>query len=845
MLPIYELESRLVAALSRTNRVILRAPTGSGKSTQVPRMLLKHGFLQDGTCTVLQPRRIAARMLAARVAQEEGTRLGDEIGFRVRLESAVSSRTRVTFVTEGILLRQMVGEPDLRGTSVLVFDEFHERHLYTDITLGCALRLQETTRPDLRIIVMSATLDTAALEGLLQPAVTLESEGRTHPVEIRYLPRPVSPESEPPWELAARETAAALDAMPEGNALVFMPGAYEIQRTVEALGHHLRGGGFALLPLHGELPPQQQDAAVADDGRRKVIVATNVAETSLTIPGVRLVVDSGLARIARYDPHRGINTLLIEKISRASADQRSGRAGRTAPGRCVRLWTEREHAERRAQELPEIRRLDLAEVLLTLKASGVDDVRTFRWLDAPEPKALERALTLLDDLGATDGIDGPLTNVGRRMLAFPMHPRYARMLVEAERLGCVRRTLAAAALTQTRSILIRNVDKGTQERRDDLLGGEDTSDFSRMIVALHWAERQRFAPEACGRIGVHGQSARQAWAVLQQFQDIARREELPLEETSPTTGDAALRKCLLAGFADQVAKRLDRGTLRCNVVHGRRGTLARESAARDAMLLVVAEIGEIGRGSGEVETLLSLASAIEEPWLRELFPKDYSRRVETTWDAATKRCVSRETVRFHDLVLREIDRDDVDHDQAAGILARKLIDGTIEFDAWRDQAEPWLLRVECLRRAMPELEIPPFTEDDKLLVLEQFCHGAAGARDLRDRELMPWLKDWLPPSTLHLVDSQTPDRIELPGGRKAKVHYDQPDIPKVSSRLQDFYGLDGSLTICAGRVRLRLELLAPNHRPIQVTDNLHTFWRETYPKVKTELSRRYPRHEWR
>jgi ATP-dependent helicase HrpB len=842
-LPIYELETAIRESLLSGNRLILRAPTGSGKSTQVPRMLLKHGLLADGGCVVLQPRRIAARMLAARVAWEQGSRLGGEIGYRVRFDSAVSRDTRVTFVTEGILLRELVSNPDLQGISTLVFDEFHERHLYTDVTLGCALRLQETSRPDLRILVMSATLDTVGLEQALAPARVLESAGRTFPVSIQYLQRTPQPDSEPIWETAANTTAAAMREMPEGNALVFMPGAFEIQRTLEALGRTLPGG-IEVLPLHGELPADVQDAAVADTGRRKVIVATNVAETSLTIPGVRLVVDSGLARIARFDPHRGINTLLIEKISRASADQRAGRAGRIAPGVCIRLWTERDHADRRASELPEIRRLDLSEVLLTLKAAGVPSVRDFRWLEQPDPKSLDRALELLDDLGALDGLDGPITDAGRRMLAFPMHPRFSRMLVEAERLGCVRLTLAAAALAQNRSIFVRTGDKGVLARREELFGGETSSDFLRQIAALEWSRAQRFSLDACSRLGIHAQAARQAAGILDQFTEIARKEKLDMEGR-PSDWDAALRKCLLAGFSDQVARRLDRGTLRCAVTHGRRGTLSRDSAARDAMLLVVAEIGEIGKGQGDVETILSMASEIEEPWLRELFPRAVTRSVETAWDAETRRCVSRETVRYRDLVLREIDRDDVDYDQAAGILAARILDGTIHFDAWRDLAEPWLLRVATLRRAMPELEIPEFTAEDKQLVLEQFCHGAAGARDLKDRDLMPWLLDWLPPAAQQLLHSHVPERIELPSGRKARIIYDAKEAPKVSSRVQDFYGIEKGIAICGGRIRLKLELLAPNQRPVQVTESLETFWRDTYPKLKQELSRRYPRHEWR
>jgi ATP-dependent helicase HrpB len=377
-LPIVEITQRLLETLTAQKRLVLTAPTGSGKSTQVPQMLLDGGLLGDGQVMVLQPRRLPTRMLAAWVAQGRSVKLGGEVGYQMRLDNVISAATRICYVTEGVLLRRMLADPDLDGVRAIVFDEFHERHLYGDITLARALQIQESTRPDLIIIVMSATLDVSTVEKYLQPCVVLSSEGRTYAVTTEYLTKPAG--NAPVWALAVRELQRLVREHPQGDALIFMPGAYEIARTVQAARDAL-GFEFVVFPLHGELPPRDQDAAVAKYDRRKVVVATNVAETSLTIDGVRLVIDSGLARIPRYDPYRGINTLLIEKISRASADQRTGRAGRTAPGHCLRLLTAHEQNERAPQELSEVKRLDLAEVILTLKASGVDDVATFRWLE--------------------------------------------------------------------------------------------------------------------------------------------------------------------------------------------------------------------------------------------------------------------------------------------------------------------------------------------------------------------------------------------------------------------------------------------------------------------------------
>src|SRR4051812_28929167 len=452
-LPIYELEQSIVAELKAHSRLILQAPTGSGKSTQVPQILFDHDLLGDGQVVILQPRRLAARLLAARVATERKSRLGDEVGYQIRFENVTSAATRIRFVTEGILLRQLIQDPQLRGISAILFDEFHERHLYGDITLARALCLQESARRDLKLAVMSATLDAGALEKYLAPCPLLTSAGRTFPVEIEYLPKPVGGDGYPIWDLAADELER-LAPNTVGDVLIFMPGKYEIGRTISAIRASRVSDRFVVLPLHGELPPAEQDAALTRYEKRRAIVATNVAETSLTIDGVRVVIDAGLARIARFDPRRGINTLLVEKISRASADQRAGRAGRTAPGHSLRLWTEREHIDRPAQELPEVKRLDLAEVVLTLKASGVEDVAKFRWLEPPDPRSLERALVLLADLGAL-GEDGAITALGRRMLAFPAHPRYARMLLAAHEYGCVPAIALVAALTQGRPLMRR------------------------------------------------------------------------------------------------------------------------------------------------------------------------------------------------------------------------------------------------------------------------------------------------------------------------------------------------------------------------------------------------------
>ncbi|HXC02306.1 MAG TPA: ATP-dependent helicase HrpB [Opitutaceae bacterium] len=860
-LPIYELEPAIVSALRASGRLIVQAPTGSGKSTQIPQMLLRHGLLgARGEVTVLQPRRLATRLLAKRVAEEAGTPLGEIVGYQIRLESRVSERTRIRFVTEGILLRQMSFDPALRGINAVVFDEFHERHLYGDISLARALQIQKTTRPDLKIIVMSATLDAAVLRDYLAPCEVLTSQGRSFPVKIEYLPRAVDFEREPVWDVAARECARVAAETP-GDLLVFMPGAYEISRTVQAVQGERTLRGFVTFPLHGELPPDAQDRAVARYDTRKIIVSTNVAETSLTIDGVTAVIDSGLARVARYDPHRGINTLLIEKISAASADQRAGRAGRTAPGVCVRLWTEREHAQRPAQELPEVKRLDLAEVVLTLKASGIDDVINFPWLEKPDPRSLERAEALLADLGAlSEGRAGPpnvhgapggralpfrITDLGRKMLRFPVHPRYARMLLEADARGCVRPVALMAALTQGRNFFLRGMPKEVEQAREDLLGEEHESDFFLLMRAWRYADKNNYALDACRRLGVHGQAARQVGPLFEQFLAIAAKEGLDVAEKR--VDGAAVRKCVLAGFSDHLAKRLDAGTLRCELVHHRRGVLARESAIQKAPLLVAVEVSEVQGRGGEVNVLLSLATAVEEAWLQELFLGDYYSAQGVVYDEQARRVVARRERRFRDLVLeaKAGSDEDVPSNEAAVLLAREVLAGRIKIEAWDENVEQWIVRVNRLAEWFPELEVNPLTEADRATLIEQICYGETSARGVMKKEVMPILRDWLVAEQLAVLDDYLPERLTMANGRRSRITYHKEGPPVLSARIQELYGVEGVFTLGHGRVPVKIEVLAPNQRPIQVTDDLTSFWRDMYPKVKAELSRRYPRHEWR
>ncbi|HEX7229047.1 MAG TPA: ATP-dependent helicase C-terminal domain-containing protein, partial [Candidatus Binatia bacterium] len=603
------------------------------------------------------------------------------------------------------------------------------------------------------------------------------------------------------------------------------------------------GTQFAVFPLHGELTPKDQDAAVARYDRRKIVVATNVAETSLTIDGVRLVIDSGLARIPRYDPYRGINTLLIEKISRAAADQRAGRAGRTAPGHCLRLWTSHEHHARAAHEIPEVKRLDLSEVVLTLKASGIKDVKSFRWLERPDTPALERAETLLVDLGAVDPNTGAIRALGGRMLRFPLHPRYARMLLAAQEYGCVRAVALIAALTQGRDLL-RRQDKHHHDCREELAAGETESDFFLLMRAWEEAERSGYNIELCRRLGVNPQAARQVDSMFKQFLQISKEEKLDVGETALVR--EAVQRCVLIGFSDHLAKRLN-GSPRCELVRSRRGTLARESVV-EAPLFVASEIREVESARGRERSLnvvLNLATAVKQEWLRELFPAEFSETNNVLFDPALKRVVTRAETRFRDLVLNEKLTENVPVDRAAAILAREVVAGRLTLENWNETVEQWILRVNRLSQWMPDLELPMIDDDARAAIIEHICQGAASYGDIKHRSVLPLVKSWLSHRQQNWIDEYAPERIQLPGGRMVRVVYAVDAQPLIAARIQDLYGVKEGLWIAKRRVPLRIQVLAPSNRPVQVTDNLSLFWRETYPKLKTQLQRRYPKHEWR
>ncbi|HEY8924354.1 MAG TPA: ATP-dependent helicase C-terminal domain-containing protein [Polyangia bacterium] len=846
-LPIDPLLPEIVAALAQRGAAVIEAPPGAGKTTRVPRALLDLEA-PAGEIVVLQPRRLPARLGAARVADELGERVGDTVGYTVRFEEVGGPRTRVRFVTEGILTRRLLADPELRGVGTVVLDEFHERHIATDLTLALVQRLRRGSRPDLRLCVMSATLDAEALAAYLDDCPRLRSEGRRFDVAIDHLPQP---DDRPlPVQVSAAVRRAVREG-PPGDVLVFLPGAAEIRRCEEALAELARAADLSVMALHGDLPLEAQARVVGPSPRRKVILSTNVAETSVTIDGVVAVVDSGLARIAGHSPWTGLPQLSLGKISQASAIQRAGRAGRTRPGVAYRLYTRHDFEQRRAHETPEIARLDLAEVVLTLRALGVRDVIGFDWLTPPPVEALTIADELLRRLGATDA-GGGLTARGRRMLRFPLHPRLGRLLVEAEDREVGEEGAILAALIGERDIRERGAlgaagNGPARGRPGGGVRGGGGADVIALLESFEHARAGRFGREV---LRAQGLDVRAVEAVERARRQLAgqlqakRRREAGLPAPAPRDRlalDRELAQAALAGFPDRVGRVREPGSRTLVLAAGGTAELGYDPDSEFLLALDAEERATTGRAAS---TTVRLGCGIDPDWLADVEGGDLRATDAVELDAATERVVRRSRLSFGALTLDETVRPADPSPETSRLLAEAArARGLDAFD------EPGALdalraRLDVLRRTFPDLPVPAFDEQALRDVLTAACDGLRSFAELRAAGLVSRVVESLPPAVKARLASDAPVTVKLPGGRAVPVHYvlDQP--PWIESRLQDFFGMARGPAIAGGRVPLTLHLLAPNGRAVQVTNDLESFWARHYPPLRRELGRRYPRHAW-
>jgi len=813
-LPIEEILPAIREAMSRTNALVVEAPPGAGKTTRVPRALLDLPEVR-GEIVVLEPRRLAAKMAARRVAEEMGERVGETVGFAVRFEEASSARTRIRFVTEGVLLRRAQQDPTLSNVGAVILDEFHERHVHADVALALVRHLQRTTRPDLRVIVMSATLDAEPVSAFLGCA-RLRSEGRSYAVTIEHQDkeddRPLSTQVAAAVRRATRDSA--------GDVLVFLPGAFEIKATIEACASVARDHDLSLLPLYGELSPEEQERAIKRSDRRKVVVSTNVAESSLTIDGVTTVIDSGLVKRAGFAPWSGLPTLRVEKASRASLAQRTGRAGRTRDGHCVRLFTKADEAVRAAHETPELLRVDLTQTLLELASSGLQHLE---WLDAPLPASVARANELLFRLGGLDA-SGAVTALGREMARLPVHPRLGRIAIEAATRGVADDgTLAAAILGE------RDFFGGKQGFERSGRAATQRSDVMARIDVYRGVEASRFSSGSMRASELDAGAVLAVQRAHRQLRGLVR--DRGAESHEP---EVDVMISVLAGFVDRVARRVRDRALALG--GGGSAELSPQSSEREAPLMV-AVLAEQRPGTA----LVRIASAIEPEWLIDVCPDRIEERKRCVVSSTSERVMQISQLVYDGLVLEESTTP-----MAAGPLATDalvvaaLAKGARSF-APPDELDALLSRARFAREvdgSMPELG-----DDAVRAALVAMCEGATTLGEVRAGSLVHSLRATLGASAGKL-ERLAPERVTLAAGRSVKVNYEPGKPPWIASRLQDFFGMKRTPAVGDGRVPLVVHLLAPNQRAVQVTSDLEGFWTKHYPEIRKQLARRYPRHAW-
>jgi ATP-dependent helicase HrpB len=810
-LPVDEVLPELVGALRTAGRVVLRAPPGAGKTTRVPPAVLAANQGDSRWIVMLEPRRVAVRAAARRIAQEHGSRLGDTIGYQVRFDRVASHQTRVFVVTPGILLRWLQDDPFLEQIRTIIFDEFHERNLEVDIALGMARLLRSTVRPDLELVVMSATLDVQSVSNYLEGCPIVTSEGRTYPVEVQYQPM----RNDMPVSVGIAQTVESILPKLAGDVLAFLPGVREIRQASSELEWVARQQDLLILPLYGELPPEQQDRALQKHDRRKIVLATNVAETSVTVDGVSVVIDSGLARQQEFDASVGMDRLKLVPISRASAEQRAGRAGRLQAGLCIRLWDEFNHRSRSEQTEPEIRRVDLCGPVLQLLAMGETDLERFPWLDAPKPEAIRQALNLLTQLGA---YDDSLTALGHAMAKLPVHPRLAKLLLDSERLGVRFRGALAAAILSEREAF----------ERDDRPHRQTDSDVLDQVEALEAYEANGNWDTLVGRL-----NRQAADGVLRARDQLARL----LKPGNSSNSDELLLQAVASAYPDRVTRRRGPSDPRGRMVGGRGVKLSPQCGVTDQELYVCVNVD-----AGGVESFVRMASIVKRDWL----PANcVETRAEVIFDDSKEQIFARKRTYYLDLILDDVAAHFGDEAEATRVLAEAAGRALPKVLPPPDSSATRLrTRLRCLRAWLPDLDLPSWTDEELIQLLPELARGRRSFEQLRNG---PWYETLLNSLTWpqrQTLEREAPDTFEVPTGSEIKLDYEEGKPPVLAVRIQELFGMAETPRIAGGRVKVLLHLLAPNYRPQQVTDDLASFWQNGYPIVRKELRGRYPKHSW-
>lgn len=835
-LPVDDLCPQIVKQLLGQQTVILRAPPGSGKTTRVAPALIHAGLgCQQSRTYLLQPRRVAAVSTAQRIATEQGWQLGRQVGYQVRFDSKTSNETALVVATEGVLLRRLADDPTADGIGCIILDEFHERSLNADLLLAMTHNIQQLVRDDLRLVVMSATLDTSTLQDFLNSSV-LETTGTLHPVDIRYRPATSNVSL---WQHAA-ETVRLTVEKTDGDILVFLPGVGEIGQVEGILKDRAAKQGYRLLSLHGSLPLARQQEVFQRDERRRVILSTNVAETSLTIEGIRTVIDTGKARVLRFDPKVGLNRLQLESISQSSATQRSGRAGRVESGTCIRLWDEASQRARHQRDEAEVRRIDISPAILQLY-QWAEKPESFPWFERPREESIVAATLLLKRLGAVK--DGRITDLGRQMSQLAVAPRLARMLVESIGTHHISDVCLIAAMLGERDVFVhaRNDDVTTRGRGNVQSGLLDCQcDVTQRFLALR--DYFKHGKHATPLGNIHRSTAVAVRRIAEQLElQLTKSMNCHASQSNPAAAPSALQetvgRCLLAAFPDRLAMRRKSGEPRGLMVGGRGVRLAPESGVRRAEMFLCIDVDDRNG-----EALVRKASGIDPDWLDEDL---IDERDEVFFNPTRKQVEARRRRYWDGLLLAESTAAVSDTQSCAELLHKEAL---LQLDKVTPEGDSpfgtFLVRTQCLREWAPELGLPDVKCDLLPGVLSDLCHERRSFAELKTAPWLDWLKSRLTPEQLRAIELEAPEKIEVPSGNRLKIKYTPGQSPVLAVRIQEIFTWNATPRIAFGRVPLLLHLLAPNYRPQQITDDLTSFWNNTYEVVRKELRRRYPKHAW-
>ena len=842
-LPIDDVLAEIKATLGRHNRMVLQAPPGAGKTTAVPIALLGQPWLKDRQIIMLEPRRLAARNAAARIAFLLDEKVGETVGYQIRQDSCFSQRTKILVVTEGILTRRIQADPELSSAALVIFDEFHERSLHADLSLALCLQSQQILRDDLKLLVMSATLNSGAISALLEDAPLTQSEGRCYPVDTRYTESNIITTDRHTLSRALLNTVKHVIHEHRGNCLVFLPGVREINQLAASVKHYLDETSISnilIAPLHGNLNKQQQDLAISPPAAdyRKIVLATNIAETSLTIEGIDCVIDSGLERILEYDPASAMNRLTTHTISQDSAEQRSGRAGRLSAGTCYRLWTARQQQRLARHSIAEILHSDLSSLVLELANWGVSRPEELSWLDIPPSSATEQAKDLLEQLDALD-IDGSITMHGRNMLETGTHPRLAHMMLRSAELGQAYHGCLIAALLTEKDIFLASADRSY-----------DLHDRISILQDLR----------SCGSIERRGIDSAQCRRITQSADDFYKRlnRKAPgATQTRPASEknvDEQLSGVLLAyAYPDRIARQRSDNDSRYLMSNGKGASIPQHLQRHLYDYLVIANLDAKQR-----ESTIYLAAEITAEQIQYYFSDDIQISEETTWNETLQRVEVKRVSYIGKLIIQQDTAHDSDKDAVKQCLIDAIKKSGLSVFHWTQQANGLVQRINFineninnnadLEKQLADIKLPDFTESALLASLTEWLLPQLGDENSFKQcyklDLYKLLRNMLSWEQMQVIERLAPEKVTVPSGSAITVDYSDPTTPVLAVRLQEVFGLNETPTLLAGHCKLMLHLLSPARRPMQVTQDLNSFWKTAYHEVKKELRGKYKKHYW-